>query len=72
MKFTFDQEWLQKHADSDQNLEIAAGSFSLDQLPPALGLLAADTQPGAVGQLVDVEDGPEVDGRERSRAHRAS
>ncbi|MCC6362627.1 MAG: helix-turn-helix transcriptional regulator [Bryobacterales bacterium] len=35
MKFTFDKEWLEKHADRDDNLEIAAGSFSLDQLPPA-------------------------------------
>jgi hypothetical protein len=35
MKFTFDKQWLQKHAETDQDLEIAAGSFSLDQLPPA-------------------------------------
>ena len=31
MKFSFDKEWLERHADSDQNLEIAAGWFSLDQ-----------------------------------------
>ena len=37
MKFIFDKEWLQKHADRDDNLEIAAGSFSLDQLPVTEG-----------------------------------
>jgi transcriptional regulator with XRE-family HTH domain len=54
MKFTFDKEWLQRHADSDQNLEIAAGSFSLDQLPPAMGELAASPQPGAFGRLINL------------------
>ncbi|MDQ2948064.1 MAG: helix-turn-helix domain-containing protein [Acidobacteriota bacterium] len=37
MKFTFDKEWLQKNADRDDNLEIAAGSFSFDQLPATAG-----------------------------------
>lgn len=42
MKFSFDKEWLERHADSDQNLEIAAGSFSLDQVPRAMGKPAGD------------------------------
>lgn len=42
MKFRFDKEWLERHADSDQNLEIAAGSFSLDQVPRAMGKPAGD------------------------------
>jgi HTH-type transcriptional regulator, competence development regulator len=53
MNFTFDKEWLQKHAERDDNLEIAAGSFSLDQLPPAGG--NSDDEPNAVlafGRLI--------------------
>jgi hypothetical protein len=42
MKFSFDKEWLERHADSDQNLEIATGSFSLDQVPRAMGNPAGD------------------------------
>lgn len=42
MKFSFDKEWLERHADRDQNLEIAAGSFSLDQVPRAMGKPAGD------------------------------
>lgn len=55
MKFTFDKEWLQKHAERDDNLEIAAGSFSLDQLPPAEGDPGGD--PTAVlvfGRLINL------------------
>lgn len=50
MKFSFDQEWLERHVDSDQNLEIAAGSFSLDQVPRATGKPAGD--PAAEPRLV--------------------
>jgi HTH-type transcriptional regulator, competence development regulator len=54
MKFTFDKEWLLKNADRDDNLEIAAGSFSLDQFP------AAESAPGdpgtalAFGRLINL------------------
>jgi transcriptional regulator with XRE-family HTH domain len=55
MKFTFDKEWLQKHAERDDNLEIAAGSFSLDQLPPAGGDPGDDaTAVLAFGRLINL------------------
>jgi HTH-type transcriptional regulator, competence development regulator len=54
MKFTFDKEWLQKHADSDQNLEIAAGAFSLDQLPPTTGEQPGSPQVVAFGRLINL------------------
>jgi hypothetical protein len=34
MKFTFDKEWLQKDADSDQNLESARDHFLSINLHP--------------------------------------
>jgi transcriptional regulator with XRE-family HTH domain len=58
MKFSFDKEWLERHADSDQNLEIAAGSFSLDQVPRAMGKPAGDpaAEPRVVafGRLINL------------------
>jgi hypothetical protein len=54
MKFTFEKEWLQRHSDSDQNLEIAAGSFSLDQLPPLTGAPAGGPGVLAFGRLVNL------------------
>jgi hypothetical protein len=51
MKFTLDREWLEKHAERDDNLEVAAGSFSLDQLPPSSGGALKDhSARPAVGQ----------------------
>jgi HTH-type transcriptional regulator, competence development regulator len=54
MKFSFDKEWLQKHADSDQDLEIAAGSFSLDQLARTTGERAGSPQVVAFGRLINL------------------
>jgi transcriptional regulator with XRE-family HTH domain len=54
MKFTFDKDWLQKHADRDDNLEIAAGSFSLDQLPPIEGDPSDRTAIPAFGRLINL------------------
>jgi transcriptional regulator with XRE-family HTH domain len=54
MKFSFDKEWLQKHADSDQNLEIAAGSLSLDLVPPAAGDIANSPRAVAFGRLINL------------------
>ncbi len=54
MRFTFNKEWLQKNADRDDNLEIAAGSFSLDQLPPAEGDPGDRTTVLAFGRLINL------------------
>lgn len=54
MKFTFDKEWLRKHADRDQNLEIAAGSLSLEQLPPMTGESAVNPEGLAFGRLINL------------------
>lgn len=56
MKFTFDKEWLQRNADRDDNLEIAAGSFSFDQLPPMEASGGPDAIPAvpAFGRLVNL------------------
>jgi transcriptional regulator with XRE-family HTH domain len=62
MKFSFDKEWLERHADRDQNLEIAAGSFSVDHVPRAIGKPAGDPAAGpcpdggvvAFGRLINL------------------
>jgi transcriptional regulator with XRE-family HTH domain len=54
MKFTFDKEWLQNNADRDDNLEIAAGSFSIDQLPPMEGDPSGRATVLAFGRLVNL------------------
>jgi HTH-type transcriptional regulator, competence development regulator len=54
MKFTFDKDWLQRNADQDDNLEIAAGSFSFDQLPPVEANASGPTAVPAFGRLVNL------------------
>jgi len=54
MGFIFDREWLQKNADRDDNLEIAAGSLSLDQIPPTARDPANRTEVPAFGRLVNL------------------
>jgi transcriptional regulator with XRE-family HTH domain len=54
MQFSFDKEWLQKHADSDQSLEIAAGSLSLDQVPPSRSDMASRPRMVAFGRLINL------------------
>jgi hypothetical protein len=58
MKFNFDRDWLERHAERDQNLEVAAGSFSLDQIPRGMGKLvgdpAAEPRADAFGRLIDL------------------
>lgn len=54
MKFTFDKEWLQTNADRDDGLEIAAGAFSLDQLPPKAGEFGSLPGVLAFGRLINL------------------
>lgn len=54
MRFTFDKEWLQKNVGRDDNLEIAAGSLSLDQIPPTAGDPASRPAVPAFGRLVNL------------------
>lgn len=54
MKFNFDKEWLQRHADTDPTLEIAAGALSIDQLPPATGDSAGSPAALAFGRLINL------------------
>jgi hypothetical protein len=56
MKFSFDKDWLERHAGCDQNLKIAAGSFSLDQVPLTserpMGKPTRDPRVVAIGRLI--------------------
>jgi transcriptional regulator with XRE-family HTH domain len=54
MKFTFDKEWLEKYADSDQDIEIAARSLSLDLVPPSTGDIANSPRKVAFGRLINL------------------
>jgi hypothetical protein len=56
MKCSFDKEWLERHADSDQNVEIASGSFSLDQVPRISEKPTGDPHVVAFGRL-DIDRG---------------
>jgi transcriptional regulator with XRE-family HTH domain len=54
MKFTFDKEWLRKNADRDDDLEIAAGAFSFDQLPTTAGDPGDRSTVLAFGRLINL------------------
>src|SRR5689334_11549251 len=54
MKFNFDKQWLERYADTDENLEIAAGAFCIDQLPPTAGDLTTNPPALAFGRLINL------------------